>query len=103
MVGLLSVLLLFVVPKFADMYKEINAPVGPLGLKTLQISTTALASNAANDGTYTQLEQQLMSTTTIRNMLASKMIATLEAAEFGGSANDAQSLDLANQGDALLK
>src|SRR5262249_52617804 len=89
--------------KLAQAYKQINAPVGALGLKTLQISTTALSSNSTNDVTYVQLEKLLTTQTTVRNMLAARMIATLEAAEFGGSASNAQASDLANQAGGLLK
>lgn len=64
--------------------KQINAPVGTMGLETLNISTTALESNAPNDSTYTQLEQQLSNMTVTRNALAGQMLATLESAEFGG-------------------
>jgi hypothetical protein len=71
----------------AQAYKQIDAPVGALGLATLQISTTALESNAPNDSTYTQLESYIQQTTTIRNAIAAQMIAVLEAAEFGGSGN----------------
>src|SRR5258708_5615206 len=68
--------------RLAQVYKQINAPVGELGLATLQISTTALESNSSNDSTYIQLEKQLLTTTQVRNALASQMIRTLESAEF---------------------
>ena len=83
----------------AQIYKQINAPVGQLGLASLQVSTVALESNAPNDSTYTSLESQLASLTTARNAIAGQIIAFLESAEFGGghsngafSASQAQSL-----------
>jgi hypothetical protein len=82
----------------AQVYKQINAPVGQLGLASLQVSTVALESNAPNDSTYTNLEAQLSALTTSRNAIAGQIIAFLEAAEFGGngqfafSSSDAQSL-----------
>ena len=71
----------------AQAYKQINAPVAAFAQTTLGISTTALESNSTNDSTYTQLENQLSNMTTTRNAIAAQMIATLEAAEFGGSSN----------------
>ncbi|HJT57279.1 MAG TPA: hypothetical protein VJ761_12340 [Ktedonobacteraceae bacterium] len=69
----------------AQAYKQINAPVGALGLTTLGVSTVALESNAPNDSTYTSLENQLISITNVRNAIAGQMIALLESAEFGGN------------------
>lgn len=69
----------------AQVYKQINAPVGSLGMTTLQISTQALESSSPNDSTYTQLENQLISLTQARNTIASQIISILENAEFGGS------------------
>jgi hypothetical protein len=67
----------------AEAYKQINAPVGPLGLASLGISTKALESNDTNDSTYTQLENQLILITTSRNGIASQMLGLLEGAAFG--------------------
>lgn len=75
--------------QLAQVYKQINAPVGAFGLATLQISTVALESNSSNDSTYTSLENLLQSLTSARNALAGQMIATLEAAEFGGGSSNA--------------
>ncbi len=86
----------------AQVYKQINAPVGQLGLATLQVSTTALESNAPHDSTYTRLENQLQQITVVRNAVASQMIAILEAAEFGGGHSNAQLQQLIAQGNALL-
>ncbi len=85
----------------AQIYKQINAPVGELGLKTLQISTQALASNSANDSTYVQLENHLQTITDQRNAIASQIIALLESVEFGhpGHADVAQH---ANPHDSTL-
>lgn len=78
----------------AQIYKQINAPVGELGLTTLQISTTALESSSANDSTYTQLENQLITTTQVRNAIAGQIINILEQAEFGGSNGQVHSQSL---------
>jgi hypothetical protein len=67
----------------ARWYKKINAPVGPLGLASLRISTRALASgDATSDSTYDNLERQLSIITSVRDDLASRMEDRLEDAEF---------------------
>jgi hypothetical protein len=69
----------------AQIFKQINAPVGELGLTTLQISTQALESSSPNDSTYVQLENQLTSITQIRNAIAGQILTILESAAFGNS------------------
>src|SRR5262249_22477663 len=46
--------------QMAQVFKQLNAAVGTLGLASLKTSTTAIASNAANDATYTQLSNLLI-------------------------------------------
>jgi len=67
----------------AQIFKQINAPIGALGLETLAISTKALESSSSNDQMYTSLENQLLSTTQARNALVNQMLNILETAEFG--------------------
>jgi len=69
--------------QLGQILKQINAPVGTLGLSTLQISTTALESNSPNDSTYTQLENQLLQIAQGRNAIAGQILNILETAEFG--------------------
>ena len=90
--------------RLAEMYKQINAPVGKLGLASLGISTKALESgNKDNDSTYTKLENQLIAIMDQRNALAGRMSKLLEDAAFNGQAiNDAQAKHLIEQGQALL-
>jgi hypothetical protein len=66
--------------QLAQVYKQINAPVGALGLASLQVSTLALASNASNDSTYTSLENQLRALNNTRNVVAGQIIALLKQA-----------------------
>jgi hypothetical protein len=67
----------------AQWYKKINAPVGPLGLASLNISTRALASgDADHDSIYAGLENQISLITSLRDDLASRMERRLEDAEF---------------------
>jgi hypothetical protein len=59
--------------QLAQVYKQINAPVGTFGLTTLHISTIALASASPNDQTYTRLEKQLQTLTSIRDTLSTEI------------------------------
>jgi hypothetical protein len=85
-------------------YKQINAPVGELGLKSLRYSTTALASNTPSDKEYNQIENQLGNITTLRNSIAASMSAMINAAEFNGQPiNVSQAEHLIQQANDLLK
>ncbi len=88
----------------SQMYKRIDACVGELGLKSLQVSTKALESgSSSDDSTYTQLENHLISINSQRDSLAAQMIALLEGAEFNNQPfSDAQAQSLISQGQALL-
>jgi hypothetical protein len=74
----------------AQIYKQINAPLGQLGLAGACISTLALESSSSNDTTYTTLENQLISFTQQRDTLASQISALLEGAAFQGQTIDPQ-------------
>jgi len=70
----------------AQLLKEINAPLGPLGLATLHASTVAMESgSAANDSTYATIETLLMFFTAQRDALVAQIVPLLEAAEFNGT------------------
>jgi hypothetical protein len=72
--------------RLAAAYKDINAPLGTLGRKTLAgISTQAVK---GDDATYAALEDRIEDLTDRRNAIASRMIAMLEAAAFQGVAID---------------
>ena len=93
-----------IITQLAQVYKKINAPVGELGLKTLQVSTKAIESNDPGDSTYTNLENQLTSITTQRDSLASQMITMLEQTVFANQPVDStQAQQLIDQGNALLQ
>ncbi len=69
-----------VLSALAEAYKQINAPRGALGARTLTgISTTALE---GDDATYARLEARLDRITAQRNQIAGEMIEMLEAAAF---------------------
>jgi hypothetical protein len=90
--------------ELGQIYKQINAPVGALGLASLKISTRALQSNAAGDATYASLESQLTDITTQRDALAGQMSALLEGAAFNGSSiKEQQAESLIEQASNLLE
>jgi hypothetical protein len=68
--------------RLGQVYKQINAPFGRLGLNTLKISTHALESHSTNDTAYTDLEDQLESWIEERDALANQMRKMLEGVEF---------------------
>jgi hypothetical protein len=69
--------------RLAEVYKAINAPTGPFGIRTLTgISTQALE---ADDGNYALLEAKITQLTRRRNDIAGRMIAILETAAFDGA------------------
>jgi len=90
--------------------KQIDAPVGALGLTTLQASTLALESgNSGDDSTYTQIENALQVINTQRDTIANGILAILETAEFGGfntsshmAVSNVQANHLVTQGHDLL-
>jgi hypothetical protein len=87
--------------KLAHAYKQINAPLGTLGLKTLVgISTQALE---GSDAVYTQLEDRIADITARRNAIAGQMIDILEDAAFGSEELDVgQAQRLIDQAEDLL-
>jgi hypothetical protein len=88
----------------AHLLKAINAPVGPLGVKTLEMSTTALASNDANDATYNKIENDILDIKSRRNAIASQMLSILEDSTFDGKAfNEAKAQGLINAAEGLLE
>jgi len=87
----------------AQALKQIDAPVGPLALASLQASTVGLESTDAGDATYTSIENQLISLTSQRDALAAQVLALLEAAEFNGvPISHQQASQLIQQAQALL-
>jgi hypothetical protein len=66
--------------QLASTYKAINAPLGTLGMKTLQNTTVAIQ---GNDATYIGYFVQLKALTRQRNTIAGHMIQMMEASEFG--------------------
>ncbi|MBV9558457.1 MAG: hypothetical protein JO254_15415 [Pseudolabrys sp.] len=89
--------------RLAEAYKQINAPRGELGRRTLTgMSTRALG--ASNAAIYSRLENRLANITEQRNGLAAQMIAMLEAAAFDNKAIDERlAKNLIDQANDLLE
>jgi hypothetical protein len=83
-------------------YKQINAPLGKLGLKTLTgISTQALRGDHA---AYAALEDKIVDLTKRRNEIALKTITILENASFHGQEIDEEEAErLLEQAENLLE
>jgi hypothetical protein len=87
----------------AQALKQIDAPVGPLALASLQASTAGLESNDAGDATYNYVEGQLASFTSQRDALAAQMLTLLESAAFNNQPiQDLQAIQLIQQAQTLL-
>jgi arylsulfatase A-like enzyme len=67
------------ISRLAAAYKQINAPLGELGRRTLRVSTRAIA---GDDNAYARFEDEIGDLTATRNAIAGRMIAILEAAAF---------------------
>ncbi len=89
--------------RLGAIYKQLNAPFGALAMDTLKASTRALASNDANDASYTSIESQIQNLTSQRDALVLHIKGLLDAAAFGGQAIDEQQAkQLITQGEDLL-
>ena len=90
--------------QLADVYKQINAPVGQLSLDSVRFATRATLSISTGDQTYMDADAQIAAWTTQRNALAAKMIALLDTTAPGASTqhNDRNVSDLISQGEQLL-
>jgi hypothetical protein len=84
-------------------YKQIDAPVGDLGLKSLATSTTAVASSSAGDQQYRAHVSRVAALAADRDRLAAQMNAFLDAVAFDGrTADPVLATSLVEQADALL-
>ena len=86
--------------RLGQAYKAIDAPVGPLCLDTLQISTTALES--ADPTTYARLEGRLTAILARRDALAQRMLMMIEGASFGNAGVPAEASTLITQAEQLV-
>ena len=66
-------------------YKQLNSSVGEFGTATLQAATAAIESTSPGDTTYTRTDQALSGLERVRDGLAGKIKAELEAAAFSNA------------------
>jgi hypothetical protein len=66
--------------QLAQLYKQINAPLGAFDLATLTVSTLALASHSSNDTVYSTLENELAAEGSQRDTVAGQILQILNAA-----------------------
>jgi hypothetical protein len=90
--------------RLAAIYKQINAPVGQLGLESAAFATAAIESNTSGDQMYLNADATIAAWTSRRDALAARMVALLDFTAPGGSTlhNDRDLNDLITQGRALL-
>jgi hypothetical protein len=79
--------------------KQIDAPVGALGLRVIELSNRAIA---GGDDQYAAIENEISRLTGERDELAGRIIARIEAAAFGGESGDGGGDD-ASRASALLQ
>jgi hypothetical protein len=90
--------------RLADLYEQINAPVGQFGMDSLKVSTKALQSNDPKDQTYTVLEDEISGLTKVRDALAGDIIRLFEKAEFrGGQIDHSEVQRLSQEAEKLLQ
>jgi hypothetical protein len=89
--------------ELAEVYKQINAPVGLFGTFTLQASTKALSSDSPGDRRYRSIESTLSDLGQRRDVLAAQMIALLDGAAFQGKKIDPrEARRLVEKGEELI-
>jgi hypothetical protein len=77
--------------RLGDVYKQLTAPFGTFGMRTLAASTRALASGSStDDSTYASIEGQISDLTSQRDALAAQIRTALNDAQFGNQALDEQ-------------
>jgi hypothetical protein len=90
--------------RLAQVFEQIDAPVGALNLDGVRASTRAIASgSAANDARYAAVERAIGDLTARRDAVAARITAVLTGAAFGHrSAGEHEVAALADQGRDLL-
>ena len=90
--------------RLGQLYKQINAPVGALGLASVKMSTRGLESGGAGDQVFSRTEASLATLTASRDALAGDIERVLEDAEFAGRQPDENRVaDLINRAEELLE
>jgi hypothetical protein len=83
--------------------KQLDAPVGRLGMLSLSAATHALSSDAAGDGAYRLFLARIQGFTERRDAVAERMLKALDAAAFAGRSLDSSTAAaLVDQSNQLL-
>jgi len=89
--------------RLGQLYTQLEAPVGAVGLDTLRASTRALASISPGDAIYTRIENQLQRIGAARDAVGARIQALLLGAEFEGrTLNVPAARALIRAGDRIL-
>ena len=84
-------------------YQQLDAPFGEFWLNTLDADTSALASNTAQDATYTNTTSQLQTCESKRTSLVGQIQSVLQAAESGQApVSNWQAFYLVGEADRLI-
>jgi hypothetical protein len=87
--------------RLAVAYKNINAPVGPLGLKSLKVATDGMT---GTDVHYAAVTDRIQDLTAARDRIAGAMIAMLEGAAFANRQVDEEQAErLIESAEELLR
>lgn len=87
--------------QLAGIYKAVNAPLGPVGMRSLADATAAIE---GGDGAYLGFQARLKAFTGERNTIARHMSKMMEAAAFGGAPfNDIAAQVEVSLGQSLLR
>ena len=90
--------------RMARVYKQLESPVGELGLQTLAASTGALTAGDPGERIFKQCSSQLDKLASRRDAVAEQMLSLLNGAAFGHRAIDpAQARLLTAAGEEILK
>jgi hypothetical protein len=79
--------------RLGQVYKQINAPVGQLGIDSLRYSTEGIVSGGEGDARYLRTEGTLAQITSERDALAGQIAAELNAAVSSGRAVDREAAE----------
>jgi hypothetical protein len=87
--------------RLGEVYKQVTAPFGRIGVAGIEASTKALE---GDDATYQRLENALLALTSDRDALAARMLDMLQAAAFDGKPiNEKQAKRLIKDGKELIE
>jgi hypothetical protein len=83
--------------------KQLDAPVGKLGILSLSAATRALASDSAGDGAYRLFLARIQGFSERRDSVADRMLRALDDAAFAGRSLDSgTAAAMVDQADELL-